>query len=241
MSKRWWEIHAWHVCVSIGDAAIHLQVEVTQADGHAPVYTIHSAVLVDGGKTKGDSKIILGVIDKINARYSFAAGKNFEPPYGTNRTPGLRFDSIVFTHWDDDHYAGLLFLLSDGFTLSNNARGAPLPAGLNTLRNWFCKYKDDAGKPVPTPVMYAKPAAGSDAFNARMISLRKQLLTVIYGAYDMHKHRAGNTGDFGQLIGPSRGKDSNNLPKRHLIWNLGEKDDLAKNSGIAIASLVYAL
>jgi len=67
---------------------------------------IHKAVLIDGGKNHHDqTEKIRAVITKIQTDYRFAADGNFGDD-NVGRT--LRFDAVVITHWDDDHFGGRL-------------------------------------------------------------------------------------------------------------------------------------
>jgi aromatic ring-opening dioxygenase LigB subunit len=53
-----------------------------------------------------------------------ADNENLEGPYG-RRDKSLRFDAIVITHWDSDHYEGVFGILQKGFeeSLSLFGRG----------------------------------------------------------------------------------------------------------------------
>ncbi|KAJ8122927.1 hypothetical protein ONZ43_g1001 [Nemania bipapillata] len=159
-----WSIHSFHISVPVGDAAIHLLCDTTPAQGGKP--EVHSAVLIDGGKPqeKG-AEAIKGVIRYVNDKYAFTesfadpfAPEGAQPPFPRS----LRFDSIVITHWDEDHYLGVLGLLADGFDLSftkGKYEGSTISLGswCNSLLektkktandwavlipNWYCKYDD---------------------------------------------------------------------------------------------------
>jgi hypothetical protein len=97
-----WAVESFHITVRVGDSAIHLLVDESVSPKR-----IYSAVLVDGGTKPGQKKPdnqtrVLPIINWINTsgKYSFPEG-----------TTSVKFDSIVVTHWDEDHYGGLLDLM----------------------------------------------------------------------------------------------------------------------------------
>jgi len=103
-----WMVESYHINVRVGDCAIHLLIkrEYTSKE-------IHSAVLIDGGfnsieipeidlSAAGDQPI-KRMITWINTsgRYTFAGGATT-----------LKFDTIVITHWDNDHWGGIVGILA---------------------------------------------------------------------------------------------------------------------------------
>ncbi|KAH8702266.1 hypothetical protein BGW36DRAFT_445863 [Talaromyces proteolyticus] len=88
-----WRVESYHVAVSIGDAAIHLLVNEPAA-GKA---TVERACLIDGGETDGLQPLSL-TIRWIERHHSLE---------------NLQFDSVVVTHWDSDHYKGVVALIND--------------------------------------------------------------------------------------------------------------------------------
>lgn len=102
--------------VTIGDAAIHLLVDDSAAKDNStdpaewPV--IYRAVLIDGGLTTGKEPI-KACIERIENNYTFAPTK----------TKGkLKFDSVILTHWDVDHWGGLKDLLQESISDYLNTR-----------------------------------------------------------------------------------------------------------------------
>ncbi|KAF2737785.1 hypothetical protein EJ04DRAFT_86896 [Polyplosphaeria fusca] len=93
------KVHSFHVNIDVGDCAIHLLVD--QAAKPRP--QIRKAVLIDGGKA---SKVqaIKNVIAEIEARYQVPVGD-----------ANLKFDSVIMTHWDIDHWEGVMELLAEDF------------------------------------------------------------------------------------------------------------------------------
>jgi hypothetical protein len=97
-----YSVHSHHLNVGAGDAAIHLLVKdpVTKTKKALVV----AAVLIDGGPDISLA-IIKRTIEEIEKRYLFEASEKAK----------LRFDSLVVTHWDHDHYEGVFRLLISDF------------------------------------------------------------------------------------------------------------------------------
>ena len=148
-----WRIDLFQITVPVGDCAIYLLVEVSGMT-RTSRNIVHGAVLIDGGKPeKFCVSRIRNTIQLINSTYKFAEGQGFQDP-GTDDTDGnrkLRFDSIVITHWDWDHYDGVLGILMDGFNLTREKFEDELKTKFGDdwattstmlrLPNWYCKYK----------------------------------------------------------------------------------------------------
>lgn len=94
----------YHFNVGQGDGAIHI-LSRKPAAGSTDKPTILHACLIDGGTGK-PKDMILEVQDFIREHY-----KDIYKPYGDDPDYVLKFDSIVISHWDDDHYSGVLQLL----------------------------------------------------------------------------------------------------------------------------------
>ena len=93
--------------INVGDSAIHLLVDdstaVDNSKTPAEWPVIYKAVLIDGGKTTGKGPI-LECVKRIEASYTFAPSK----------TPGtLKYDAIMITHWDVNHWGGIRQLIRD--------------------------------------------------------------------------------------------------------------------------------
>jgi hypothetical protein len=137
-----WEVHCFHININIGDAAIHLRVSPVTPTPPTPInpnppsptkqFSVDRAVLMDGGK---NSTFSVDQIDKtiayIETKYDIPGGK-------------LLFDSIVLTHWDDDHYGGLFRLIQ--YRSSSSADGKQKSTCA------FMKYNADTH--LPETVMY---------------------------------------------------------------------------------------
>ena len=150
-----WRIDLFQITVPVGDCAIYLLVEIPGMSTRTSGQIVHGAVLIDGGKPEGYCvNRIRHTIQTINDKYKFAEGKGFQNPGMDDTVEGnrsLRFDSIVITHWDWDHYDGVLGILMDGFTLTLDKFEDELKtrfgddwietSTMMRLPNWYCKYK----------------------------------------------------------------------------------------------------
>lgn len=112
-----WIVKSYHINVAVGDCAIHLLLGPAT---NSRLYSVHAAILVDGGTDRSRNpnlqsfnalaKVttpLLHMIDKINSDSSYQ---------WVNAEKRLVFDSIIVTHWDEDHYGGL----SASFAMSLN-------------------------------------------------------------------------------------------------------------------------
>ncbi|KAH8797908.1 hypothetical protein F5884DRAFT_758905 [Xylogone sp. PMI_703] len=115
---------SFHINVDPGDCATHLLVQ----DAAARPMVIMKAVLIDGGdpqetlfsrplldKDSTPKNRLLTCIDYIHegVDYTFQEGAGFENDDGTPRS--LKFDSIVITHWHQDHWGGIRDLMWKDF------------------------------------------------------------------------------------------------------------------------------
>lgn len=138
-------VESFHISVGVGDCAVHLLVERANQKN-----TIRSAVLVDAGsahKNKLLDSLNLDIKDKsafrravtyINTcgRYSFGKGKKV-----------LEFDSIVITHWDEDHHGALFKTLQEDVEIFSKVP--------------YLKYE----KSIPRTVFYAPNGVKSTDLN----------------------------------------------------------------------------
>lgn len=87
-----YEVHTYHLNIDTGDSAVYLLVSF---DGK--VNTIHRSVLIDGGLGNYGGTTITAFLAKLR-RSKYKAK--------SNREVG-KFDAIIITHWDADHYGGI--------------------------------------------------------------------------------------------------------------------------------------
>lgn len=132
MAAKVYYVESFHINVSSGDAAIHLLLTEPETKGNNPV--IHRAVLIDGGD-KGKDKLLVDLIETIQTEYDFSDGGHV-----------LRFDSVVITHWDADHYKGVVALIEDNLRKQNTTDA------ITTNKCEYFKY-DSTGK--QETVLYA--------------------------------------------------------------------------------------
>lgn len=94
-------VDSFHINVGAGDAAIHLLLELNK-DGK-PKHTIAKTIIVDGGKSKAGeiNPNITKTIEGITTRYI--------PP----KKDKLIFDAVVVSHWDADHFEGIVTMLQE--------------------------------------------------------------------------------------------------------------------------------
>ncbi|KAJ2903779.1 uncharacterized protein MKZ38_009345 [Zalerion maritima] len=112
-------LHSWHIAVPQGEAAIHLLVK-PGGTSSTKKWIVRRAILVDGGKYPFSVVRLEDTIAHINSTYDFDQDAEFEDPGPANTSNrGLRFDSIVISHWDRDHFEGVFGLLLAGIKKSN--------------------------------------------------------------------------------------------------------------------------
>lgn len=139
---------SYHINVAAGDSAIHvLEGPRTATDA---TIACHAAVLIDGGQQTGVTGTPLqSTITKLQLHYG-----------------RFRFDSVVITHWDTDHFTGIVNLLRQGFRTRYAAAANPKPSA-DDVEGWrspFLKY-DQAGEPLST--LYA-PYWGKDEMPSKL-------------------------------------------------------------------------
>ncbi|KAL6895748.1 hypothetical protein HDV57DRAFT_521043 [Trichoderma longibrachiatum] len=109
-----YRVDSFHVAIAEGDSAIHLLVDDTD-DKHPKVL---SAVLIDGGvdQARRHKDASLKREDKLPI---YVAMEWIEENYvvdgiDVRGTKKLAFDTIIITHWDQDHYDGIVKVLQKG-------------------------------------------------------------------------------------------------------------------------------
>ncbi|EGX53135.1 hypothetical protein AOL_s00006g513 [Orbilia oligospora ATCC 24927] len=128
-------VDSYHINVGAGDCAIHLLTRFTYQGGNETIAGIESAVLVDFGWEQGHQwgsgyeglKQTLGVIRR---------------KYNLNSESDIKFDAVVITHWDGDHFHGLWPFIHHDMTQLWDA--------VDTLKNDTSKAADNAA-----PFLYA--------------------------------------------------------------------------------------
>lgn len=175
-------IDSFHIAVGQGDAAIHLLIEVPADPTVKP--TVISATLIDGGPEMGRGLRSIQTTMKIIAKKYELGAK------------GLLFDSIVITHWDEDHYQGVVELIESD--VAAQLAGANPPT-LDTICISFMKY-GAAGRSDPQTVLYA-PYWTVSKQNSKSAKFRNQKTSLTrmdfkHGTKWADKICQLNTGDF---------------------------------------------
>lgn len=97
-----YEVHSYHLNIGVGDCAVHLLVNTT-----ANAKDIVASVLIDGG-VKASGTIIRDFCDSFGTgpipRYTQRA--NNANVNGVMQN--LAFSAIIVTHWDKDHFGGIV-------------------------------------------------------------------------------------------------------------------------------------
>lgn len=135
-----------HINVAAGDSAIHvLEGPRTATD---TIIVCHAAVLIDGGVQTGAETPLQCTITKLQDYYG---------PF--------QFDSVVITHWDTDHFTGIVNLLCQDFRQRYEATNPkPSATDVEGWRSEFLKY-DQAHGPLST--LYA-PYWGTDGMPSKL-------------------------------------------------------------------------
>lgn len=118
-------VASYHINIGTGDSAIHVLEKPTTGGGPKEYLR---AVLVDGG-LQAASTVLKSAIELISKNYL--------------KDGIIKFDSIVVTHWDMDHFGGIVKLLKDDFV---NQLKVNKELDKKKLRSTYMKYdKDGSG------------------------------------------------------------------------------------------------
>ncbi|KAK4040195.1 hypothetical protein C8A01DRAFT_35797 [Parachaetomium inaequale] len=147
-------VESFHINVQAGDSAAHLLVQFSGTTpagnpvGDKPY--VLSAVLIDGGDNahEGPDRV-WRFIQALRDRYDFKS-----PPLSLNPEGLAKFDSVVITHWDKDHYDGLakVLCLDARNTVTHNP-----DIKQASIQISFFKYGDppNKGRDHPLTTVYA--------------------------------------------------------------------------------------
>ncbi|KAF3906714.1 hypothetical protein AA313_de0200109 [Arthrobotrys entomopaga] len=164
-----WAVESHHVNVKVGDCAVHLLVN----EGTSP-REVHAAVLIDGGtaswKIPGLDVIavplespITRIIEFFNTsgRYKFMNAANT-----------LQFDTIVMSHWDEDHHGGMVGTLIQDFQAAKQAQNPTDPEKPVTIS--YLKWTTDK-KPLTMfycPNVKSEKGSGAKKLNGLPVRLK---------------------------------------------------------------------
>lgn len=99
-------VDVYHINIGTGDAAIYYLVEHPPSGSVGKPY-IHRACLIDGGlEHQAGSRPIQHFLDRVKNLYEFSTTQG-----GRSGLAFPPFDSIVITHFDHDHYGGVIDLI----------------------------------------------------------------------------------------------------------------------------------
>ncbi|KPI35811.1 uncharacterized protein AB675_11081 [Cyphellophora attinorum] len=152
-SQAVYNVDSYHINVEMGDGAIHLLVQRAAASGALlALPRILGAVLIDGGHNRHQGFLN---VDATLAHIQAAGYADSQGVAITNTSANFQFDSIVVTHWDQDHWNGIVRLF-------NVNMAAQINAGTVTVDDVQCsylKYNSRTGAPETTlyaPYWYGK-------------------------------------------------------------------------------------
>lgn len=134
----YYQFDSFHVNVGSGDGAIHI-LSSPLLNGRRKV---ERAFFIDGGRTSAK--------DNINTTILWIQ-ENFFCPNPYNDDSFLMFDAFVITHWDGDHYDGVIAFLKDELRHRDDWQG---PEAYYIRRAWY-EWPSKAGDPKqPQGVIY---------------------------------------------------------------------------------------
>jgi hypothetical protein len=128
------ETETFHLNIGVGDCTI-----VCLKEFHSPklLPVLHKVVLIDGGLPTQGKVISKFLTDQLPRLFDLE-----EYPDGI-----VRIDTVVITHWDEDHYGGISSFLAEGLTPKNPP-------------SQFKHFRYDNG--TPTTYMYVPYMTKSD-------------------------------------------------------------------------------
>lgn len=121
-------IDSFHISVGAGDAAIHVLIAIPPMGSP----TFDRAILIDGGDDQMAVTSIIMTMRQIEIKYGMVVGS-------------LKFDTIIITHWDTDHFGGIVRMISGD--IKDQETRTP---GTKVTQISFMKYNG----PTPATVLY---------------------------------------------------------------------------------------
>ncbi|KAI5811785.1 hypothetical protein DFH27DRAFT_44001 [Peziza echinospora] len=159
MATDLYRVDSYHFNVGQGDGAIHILCKLVT--GKKP--TVERAVLCDGGD---GGKHLTNLQKFIYTDYAVI----YDIP--TKGVP-LKFDSIIITHWDDDHCNGIVDLIKKDWEAFFNTKRKPIndkavaPGPVDTVTEDISQAYNPAFKELPTD---------TDAEKEQKTGLKKQAM-----------------------------------------------------------------
>ena len=163
MSQSHYRVDSFHVNIEAGDAAIHI---LSSGPGTTKKRVVQRAIFIDGG-TSHNHRPRQNVFTTIAfIEYVFQC----QGELNTNGLPSLIFDAFIVTHWDADHFEGVLEYLKADIQFKVDSDGwdpAKTPLGLS--RAWYTKDAT-TGRLTPRSWFYA-PYWIDDSIRSKLRSL----------------------------------------------------------------------
>ncbi|KAK6338566.1 hypothetical protein TWF730_002629 [Orbilia blumenaviensis] len=128
-----YRVHTFHLNINEGDSAIHILSEA-QESSSTTTHIIRSTVLMDGGR-EAYCDAIPKCVQMINESSYYRGGHGIK-----------YFDSIVITHWDGDHYQGVIRALYDNIRAAVWDYIAKNPSEINTGEDLQARFDNYAIK-----------------------------------------------------------------------------------------------
>ncbi|MCJ1395661.1 hypothetical protein MMC18_008547 [Xylographa bjoerkii] len=129
-----YEVDSYFIDVSDGDCAVHVLVQV-----QGNQRTFQKAILVDGGRLERQQRV-KSAFDSIRQEYYL---------------PELRFNAIVVTHWDDDHFQATQKMIRDDLIAQYNPTNA-----VQTYESKYMVYHNH----VPQTAFYCADTKSTRSF-----------------------------------------------------------------------------
>ncbi|KAH7374482.1 hypothetical protein B0T11DRAFT_268648 [Plectosphaerella cucumerina] len=151
-----WQVHSYYLGLGVvGDSSIHLLVNKPAGDTPAPV---PYALLVDGGDTGGQKRLLDAIhnIENMTGTYDLS-------PLSSTMQPKLKFSAVVISHWDTDHWRGVLYAMRDDITSQKTDPKDPI----TNMEVSFFQYDNTVTPRTPRTILYA-PAFGIPTKGARI-------------------------------------------------------------------------
>ncbi|KAK4180611.1 hypothetical protein QBC36DRAFT_353904 [Triangularia setosa] len=106
----YYRVDSFHINVDAGDSAIHILSEPDPKGGKRKV---RKAIFIDGGKSEESTwrATISDTIQDIETKFECQGPEKLGK--GNTERKMLKFDAFVVTHWDADHYEGIMDYLSN--------------------------------------------------------------------------------------------------------------------------------
>ena len=148
-----YRVDSFHINIGAGDAAIHILSSGPNTGSSITKRKVQRAVFIDGGTSHG-GKPRWSISQAIfTIEFTFECQGQLKPGDSGNRY--LIFDAFIITHWDEDHFAGILeFLKDDIQQLVDRQKGGSVTQPLGLSRAWYDK-DTVTGKTVPSSWFYA--------------------------------------------------------------------------------------